>query len=345
MPAVNWDHIVNLTDNTGIIQHALHNMPNRKEGYCIDDNARALLLTVFACRHEKDPVAHGLMPVYLSFIHYMQTDDGYFKNFMSYTKSCAEVYGSEDAYGRTMLALGYLINEGHNRLLVKTGREIFAKAFKHVDELVSLRGIANSIIGTCQYIKATYPDDRKEEAVVQLANKLLHGYTANQLDGWNWFDNILTYDNAILPLALLNAFEITMNKQYLDVALESMHFLESVVLKDAVLNPVGNAEWYRQGAQCSVFDQQGIDAMAMVLLYQQAFRITRNKKYVFRMQQCYQWFLGLNAVGVPLYDAATGGCCDGLQADGANSNQGAESTIAYWISHLVMVQTLKDIQE
>lgn len=345
MPAVNWDHILNLTDDTGIIQHALHSMPNRKEGYCIDDNARALLLMVFACQHDKNGPAFRLLTVYLSFIHYMQTDNGYFRNFMSYTKHCTEEYGSEDAFGRTMLVLGYLVNEGPNRLMEKTGKEIFLKAFKHVHKLVSLRGIANSIIGICQYIKSTYPDDVREEAVVTLADKLVKEYNDNQSPDWHWFDSILTYDNAILPLALFNAYEITMNKVYLDTALASMEFLETVVLPGEVLKPVGNEHWYKKEETCSAFDQQGIDAMAMVMMYQQAFRITRDMVYLEKMQYCYQWFLGKNDLNVSLYDDATGGCFDGLQPHGVNFNQGAESTIAYWIAHMVMLSAIKDTQE
>ena len=146
LPEVNFQHISNLTDHTGIIQHAVFNMPNRKEGYCIDDNSRALLLAVWY-KAKENKTASQLLPVYLSFIHYMQTDDGYFRNFLSYAKVSPEERGSEDSFGRTLLALGFLINEGPSPLLIRTGMEIFARAYPHVDQLGSLRGIATSIIG------------------------------------------------------------------------------------------------------------------------------------------------------------------------------------------------------
>lgn len=346
LPVINWNHIATLTDDTGIIQHALHAMPNRKEGYCIDDNSRALLLAVLACKQEKTEPAYRLLPVYLSFVHYMQTEDGNFKNFMSYTKVCTEEIGSEDAFGRTMLALGYLVNEGPHKQFIKTGNEIFVKAFKHVHQLVSLRGIANSIIGICQYIKFNYPDDLKAETVATLADKLVKEYQHNKKGDWHWFDNLLTYDNAILPLALFNAFEITANSLYFDIALEAMQFLESVVLPGHTFRPVGNQGWYSAGtANVPHFDQQGIDAMAMILLYQQVFRITRDRQYFLKMNQVHLWFLGHNDSHLPLYDSSTGGCFDGLQADGVNDNQGAESTIAYWISHMVLLAAIKDNQE
>src|SRR5688572_6230297 len=159
LPELNFAHITNLTNDTGIIQHALFALPNRKEGYCIDDNARALLLMVLACKDKKNKVAFQLLPVYLSFVHYMQTSNGYFRNFMSYTKSIEEERGSEDSFGRTVMALGFLANEGTSTMLVRTGAELFSKAYPHIQELVSLRGIANSVIGLCQFIKYNYPDD------------------------------------------------------------------------------------------------------------------------------------------------------------------------------------------
>lgn len=110
LPKLDFSHIANLTDDTGIIQHALFNLPNRTEGYCIDDNARALLLMVWACKDKKNKEAFRLLPVYLSFVHYMQTSNGYFRNFMSYNKSIEEERGSEDSFGRTMMALGFLAN-------------------------------------------------------------------------------------------------------------------------------------------------------------------------------------------------------------------------------------------
>ena len=341
MPAINFAHIRNLTDDTGIIQHAIFSIPNRKEGYCIDDNSRALLLSVLALKADLPKEDLPNLLVYLSYVHYMQTKSGEFKNFMDYTKVAVEDHGSEDSFGRTIMALGFLINEGPTNLLIKTGIGIFNKALPHIDTLVSIRGIANSIVGVCQFVKFNYPDDTKASLVAKLADKMMQMYEKNVRPDWHWFEPVLTYDNAILPLALLNAYEITANEDYLSVALESMRFLESKVFHDNIVSPIGNDGWLPRRGLSARFDQQGIDIMAMVLMYQQAFRLTRDIKYQIRMYQSFQWFLGKNDLGVSLYDPSTGGCADGLHSEGINQNQGAESTIAYWISHLIVTASLK----
>jgi hypothetical protein len=341
MPVINFEHIRNLTDDTGIIQHAIFSIPNRKEGYCIDDNSRALLLSVLAHKAELPKADLPNLQVYLSYVHYMQTKSGEFKNFMDYTKITVEDRGSEDSFGRTIMALGYLINEGPANLVIKTGVGIFMKAIPHIDRLVSIRGIANSIIGVCQFIKFNYPDDTKTNLVTKLSNKMMQMYEENKKHNWRWFEPVLTYDNAILPLALLNAYAITGNEDYLSVALESMSFLESKVFHENIVSPIGNDGWFPRRGLSARFDQQGIDIMAMVLLYEQAFRITGDTIYQTRMYQSFQWFLGKNDLGVSLYDPSTGGCADGLHSEGINQNQGAESTIAYWISHLIVNASLK----
>lgn len=342
LPKVNFTHIRNLTDDTGIIQHAIFNIPNRKEGYCIDDNARALLLTVWACKNKENEELLPLLQLYLSFIHYMQTPNGEFKNFMSYTKVADEERGSEDSFGRTIMALGFLVNEGTSRMHIRTGADIFSKAYNQIDKLVSIRGIASSIIGLCQFIKYNYPDDVKSDLVTTLTDKMVKMYQDNKRNDWHWFEPILTYDNAILPLALLNAYEITVDETYLSIALESMQFLESKVLHDGMISPIGNEGWLERGKTGAKFDQQGIDALAMVMFYQQAFRVTRNPKHLKRMYISYQWFTGNNDLGLSLYDPLTGGCADGLHSEGINLNQGAESTLAYWLSHMAVASALSE---
>jgi hypothetical protein len=238
------------------------------------------------------------------------------------------------------MALGYLINEGPTHAMVRTGQEIFSKALPHVKTIHSIRGIATTIIGICQYIKFHFPDDRKSHIVIEMADKMTKMYRDNKSDEWHWYEPILTYDNAMLPLALLHAYEISQDEEYLTIALESMHFLESMVFYEDTLRPIGNDGWHKKGGPVAQFDQQGIDVMAMVLYYQQAYRITGDPVYLSRMYKSYQWFLGDNDIRLSLYDFTTGGCADGLHCEGINLNQGAESTLAYWISHEVVASTL-----
>ena len=340
LPPFNPDHLLNMTDSTGMIQHALRITPNRKEGYCTDDNSRALLLTVLAWKQGRYPEALRLMSIYLSFIHYMQMDDGYFHNFMRYDKQIIYDGSSEDAYGRTIMALGYLMEYGPSSQMIRTAEDIFLKAVPHMDELQSLRGIANSLIGLCLFARSHAADMDQLSRVGQLADKLLQEYERYKEGNWCWFEEVLTYDNAIIPLGLLHAYEITRQDSYLHTALEAMRFLESKVFHDDVLYVVGNNGWASKGGTVALFDQQPLDAMAMVLCYEQAFHVTGDKTHLLRLTQSWQWFMGANALQQPLYDEMSGGCADGLQPDRVNENQGAESTIAFWIAYFTVAETL-----
>lgn len=339
LPPFNPAHLLNMTDSTGMIQHALRVTPNRKEGYCTDDNSRALLLTVLAWKQGRYPEALRLMSIYLSFIHYMQMDDGYFHNFMRYDKQIIYDGSSEDAYGRTLMALGYLVEYGPSPLIMRTAEDIFLKAAPHMDNLESLRGMANSLTGLCLFVRSHIGDKEQMSRIGLLADQILQEYSRYNDGKWCWFEEVLTYDNAILPLGLLHAYEITRQENYLHTALEAIGFLETKVFHDEVLYPVGNNGWASKGGTTALFDQQPLDAMAMVLCYQQAFHVTGDEIHLRRLKQSWEWFMGANALQQPLYDASTGGCADGLQPDRVNENQGAESTIAFWISYFAVAET------
>ncbi|MFO7923752.1 MAG: glycosyltransferase [Bacteroidales bacterium] len=337
MPAYDLTHVKRLTDDTGIVQHAKFGIPNLKEGYCVDDNSRALLMVVQAWRQNKDKDSLELMPVYLSFIHYMQRENGNFRNFLSFSRQFLDEYGSEDSFGRTVWALGYLIRFAPNDAFKQIGREIFYDSVKYFDQLGSLRGIANTIIGISYYLKESSDDDQMLDIMKKLVRRLTDAYNASSTDDWRWFEEVMTYDNGILPLALFCAHEITGEEDLLVIAKESTAFLESVVFRQGCLAPVGNADWYRKGGEIPEYDQQSIDVMAIVMLYYQAFQATRESCYIERMFESYMWFLGENSLRLPLFDHETMGSCDGLDARGLNRNQGAESTLAYWISHLTVL--------
>lgn len=341
LPPFNSDHLLNMTDSTGMIQHALRVMPNRKEGYCTDDNSRALLLSVLAWKQGKYPEVLRLMSVYLSFIHYMQTEDGYFHNFMRYDKQIVIDGGSEDAYGRTLMALGYLVEYGPSAQFIRTAEEIFLKAVPCMNELISLRGMANSLIGLCIFVRSHINDEALLQRVTMLGDKLIQEYKRYAEDDWCWFEEVLTYDNAIMPLALLHAYAVTRQEDYLQTALESITFLESKVFHGDVLYPVGNNGWCSKGGSTALFDQQPLDVMAMVLCYQQAYYVTGDRTFLHKLTRSWQWFLGDNVLQLPLYDETTGGCADGLQEDRVNENQGAESTIAFWISYFAVSETFR----
>jgi len=336
LPSYNLEHIKRLTDDTGIVQHAKYGIPNLKKGYCVDDNSRALIMSLMAYRQNKDKEALRLMPVYLSFIHYMQRKNGNFRNFLSFNRQYLDEYGSEDSFGRTIWALGYLLQFPPNDSFRQIGREIFFKSVQHFGQIETIRGAANTIIGICYYLKNV-----QDEGMIKIMNRLVDiicsEYKKNNSDDWNWFENEMTYDNAVIPLSLFSAYEITGDEKVFKIAMESTNFLETKTMANDYYIPVGNKGWLKKGGVMAEYDQQSIDVMAMILLYNQIFQITKNREYIEKMFKCYLWFLGENSLRLPLFDHETQGCCDGLESQGVNRNQGAESTLAYWISYLTIL--------
>lgn len=341
MPSFSMAHVRRLSDDTGIVQHAKYGIPNLKEGYCLDDNSRALILAILAYQQTKSKVALELLPIYLSYIQYMQCEDGNFRNFLSFTREYLDEVGSEDSFGRTVWALGYLINNAPNNSYREFARELFNKSAPHFSKLQHLRGIANTMIGISSYLKANPGDEQVKQQFDALAQPLKLAYKNNKKGHWHWFEEKMTYDNAILPLALLCHYQLTKDPESFDIALESMEYLSQKTLIQGYLNPVGNDGWLYEGGEMAIYDQQAIETMAMVLMYFKAYEITHDLLYIKQMYLCYQWFLGENSLKLPLFDHETKGCGDGLQPQGVNRNQGAESTLAYWISHLIVLKGLE----
>lgn len=341
LPKFSLTHVIRLTDDTGIVQHAKYGIPNLKEGYCLDDNARALIMALMAYQRNKSKEAFELLPVYLSYIHYMQREDGNFRNFLSFDRNYLDEVGSEDSFGRTIWSLGYLINCAASNSYREFALELFHRSFPHFKALVHLRGMANTIIGICLYLKAVPTDEGMINELVKLTEPLVAAYEKTRSDDWEWFEEKMTYDNAILPLALLHSAEITGNDAVRDIALTTMEFLDKVTLSNGYLSPVGNEGWYHRGGEFPVYDQQAIETMAMVLMNFQAYEVFRKPEYIEKMFLCYKWFLGENTMRAPLYDHETKGCCDGLMISGINRNQGAESTLAYLISHLTVLKAFE----
>ena len=338
LPPFSLAHINRLTDDTGIIQHAKFGIPNLKEGYCLDDNSRALLMVLMAFRQMKDIRALELSPVYLSYIHYMQNKDGTFRNFLSFSRNFLDEKGSEDSFGRTIWALGYLLGNAPNDSYYQTGRLLFFSAAPNFEKLTSIRSIANTMIGICYYLKTNPSDDSMIERLRKMAQYLITHYEDNESDDWKWFESLLAYDNGILPLALLHSIEFLNDDRVVQVAMDSMEFLSGHTFCENYLSIIGNEKWYRKNEERSVFAQQPIDAMAMVLMYHQAFLVTKDKEYLNKLYTSFLWFLGENDLRMSLYDFETKGCCDGFESYGVNRNQGAESSLAYLISHLTVLQ-------
>jgi glycosyltransferase involved in cell wall biosynthesis len=345
IPPFSLVHIKRLTDDTGIIQHAKFGIPNLKEGYCLDDNARALLMVLMAYRQKKDLLALELAPIYLSYIHYMQKKDGTFRNLLSFNRNFLDEVGSEDSFGRTIWALGYLIGNAPNDAYYQTGRLIFFNASQNFEKLQSIRGIANTMVGISYYLQSNPSDDSITEILRNLTYKLIRHYEENSSLNWKWFEQLLAYDNGMLPLALLHSAEIFKDYEITDTALSSMNFLTETTLKDGYFSAIGNKKWYKKDSERSMFAQQPVDTLAMILMYHQAFHLTKDKDYLNKLFTCFMWFLGENDLRMNLFDFETKGCCDGFERYGVNRNQGAESSLAYLISHLTVLQAFEEFEK
>lgn len=341
MPKFSLTHVMRLTDDTGIVQHAKYGIPNLKEGYCLDDNSRALIMALMAYQRNNSKEAFELLPIYLSYIHYMQTEDGNFRNFLSFNREYLDEIGSEDSFGRTIWSLGYLIGHASSNSYREFATEIFQKSFPHFKSLTHLRGMANTIIGISMYLRLHPTDEGMVNELVRLTQPLINAYENTRSEDWEWFEESMTYDNAILPLALLHSCQVTGDEKAKEIALKTMAFLDNLTLSNGYLSPVGNDGWYYRGGKFPTFDQQAIETMAMVLMHFQAYQLFRIPEHIEKMFLCYKWFLGENTLRAPLYDHETKGCCDGLLPTGINRNQGAESTLAYLISHLTVLEAFE----
>lgn len=338
LPPFSMRHIKRLSDDFGILEHANYSVPNYKEGYCIDDNVRALLLVLMANKLEVDKESVALADTYLRYIKLMQKDDGFFHNDMSYDKKFLDETGSEDSFGRTIWAIGYMIRLAPNDSHFQFAKDIFFNSLPNFESIRSIRAIANIILGLGHFLKR-YPDNENVMHILQvLTSKLTRQFHDESSDDWCWFEPILSYDNAMLPLALWQSYAITRDKNVYDIASKTTAFIHSKTFINDQFSLVGNA-WLHKGDERPSDGQQPIDAMAMVMMYSMAFQVTKNSMYREYMNKAFMWFLGENDLYIPLYDEESKGCCDGLGSNGVNRNQGAESTISYLLSYLTIWQT------
>jgi glycosyltransferase involved in cell wall biosynthesis len=341
LPELRLDHLVRLTDDTGIIQHATFSVPARTSGYCVDDNARALIVALAAERLQTSPEARRLVTTYLAYLHHAQSADGRFRNLLRYDRTFEPSADSDDCLGRAMWALGTAVrlatDDGHRRL----SRDMFERALPRTAEL-GPRGTAATILGLASFLTVDGRPGLARATLDRLAAKLVALYQDEARDGWHWFEPALTYDNAMIPLALFKAFALTGDRSCLRVAREALEFLEEVCFPGRDMILVGNAGWHERGGARADADEQAIDAAAFVLAFRGAYLATGDRHYVGRMREAFAWFLGGNRLGVALYDPTSGGCRDGLGATEPNQNQGAESTVCFLMALLEMHELAGD---
>lgn len=342
-PAIKLDYIKKLTDSFGIIQFANHTKPDPASGYCLDDNARAMIGCAEAYSKKKIKSTLDLIKTYMKFIKYTQKNNGKFYNFITYNRDFNDNGESEDSFGRAIWSLGCIYNNNDMPEELKAeAKKIVKKSIRWLSTLHSLRSISFAIIGLC-HIAESIENKKENEKIIkninELCGKLIENYekigAENKDNGWNWFENCLTYSNYKLPESLLRAYKICKIKKYKEIAEKSLKFLINITFeKKEHFSPIGQDGWYFRNGKRSYFDQQPEDAASAIEALISAYLITNKKNYKEKAELAFQWFLGKNHLSQMVYDEATGGCYDGIGKYSLNFNQGAESSLSYFLARL-----------
>ncbi len=355
LPALKLNHVNALTDDTGMIQHAIFTIPNRAEGYTTDDNARALIFTVLLDQLGMDRVSMNQAGTdlsgkagsanpdwpfrHLAFLaHAFNPEKKRFRNFLGYDHRWLEDQGSEDSHGRALWALGTVLARSTNQGLRGAAGRLFECSVPAVVEFHSPRACAYALLGIQEYIDS-YPGDRDAQRVrLALAQRLLGMYESIRRPDWKWFENVVAYGNARLPQAMLLVGSACADERMLAAGLDSLDWLmeKQRCQTNGHFVPIGSQGFYRQGGEQARFDQQPIEAAGAVSACLRAYHITGDHRWHTEAWSAFNWFLGDNDLQLALYDYETGGCRDGLHPDRANQNQGAESTLSFLMALLEM---------
>jgi glycosyltransferase involved in cell wall biosynthesis len=343
LPPLRMDHIVNMTDNTGIFQHAIYTVPNYHEGYCTDDNARAYILAVLRndSLHAHPEIAR-LSTIYLGFLAAaFNHGNGRFRNFMSHSRQWLETKGSEDSHGRALWALGVGVRHSQNNGHQKLSTLFFKKGLATAAVSTSPRAWAFTILGLNDYLHLWPNDTEAKDLVIELTERLIRLWKNFATDDWPWFEPSATYENARLCQALIVGGQWLPQSESLAIGLKSLEWLAKVqTAQGGHFSPIACHGFYERNSTKANFDQQPVEAQGMVSACLEAFRATQNPKWTQEAKRAFEWFLGRNELGLSLYDPSTGGCNDGLQINRLNENQGAESSLAFHLS-LVEMNTIR----
>jgi glycosyltransferase involved in cell wall biosynthesis len=342
LPALNTRHLLALTDDTGMLQHAIFSVPNTREGYTTDDNARALVVSTVldeSLTYDAKAEHPSLSRRYLAFLWLaFNSDTGRFRNFLGYDRKWLEDVGSEDSHGRALWALGSVLGQSRDAGLRGAAGRLFEAAVPAVLTFTSPRAWAFCILGMQAYLD-WFPGDRAIQGMRnRLANRLLDIYERGHSETWHWFEKSLSYSNARLPQALILAGWRSDNRRMVEAGVEALEWLVATQHcgDNDIFVPIGSNGFFTEGAEKARFDQQPVEACATLSACLEAYRLTRESNWLDEAQRVFRWFLGKNDLQVPLYDAETGGCRDGLHPDRVNENQGAESTLSFLMALLDM---------
>jgi hypothetical protein len=329
LPELN--HLITLTDEVGVIQHAVEDVPNRSTGYCTDDVSRAFMVVLAKLEIDpNDTMAERMAAVYLAFLHDAQLEDGRFHNFMSYERTWLDAVGTHDSVGRALWSLGYGMRYGQRGSWRRVAKTLFDKGLAAADWLQFPRAQAYAIIGLAHACASTIADGEipQYRALVRsLADQLKERYLEVRDANWQWFENVMTYDNARLPEAVLRAGAALEDDELTAIGLRTFEFYRNVTVEDGVFVPIGNAGWYHRGGPRPRYCQQPLEAVSLIDAALVASDLTGDPAYRATAQIGLDWYHGRNTRGIVM--ARNGGCLDGLNETSVNMNMGAESTLAY----------------
>ena len=344
LPVMKLDHLFRMSDSTGMFQHASFTVPNFAEGYCTDDNARALVLTLLLQKlGHSSPALDSHAATYAAFLnHAFDRKRRHFRNFMSFDRRWLEEVGSEDCQGHALWALGLCASKAGEDSFQMLGVELFEQALPLAADFKSPRAWAFALIGIDEYLRRFSGDRHANQIRELLTAKLMQRYADAATIDWQWFEEVISYSNAQLAHAVILSGSSMNNGKILELGLTTLRWLTKIQTSDTgYFQPIGSNGFFPRGKERAVYDQQPIEAQATVSACIEAYNATNDEFWVAEAWRAFEWFLGRNDLGLALYDSTTGGCRDGLHVDRLSQNQGAESTLAFLLA-LAEMQSLQN---
>lgn len=329
----NYKHLQHMTDEFGMLQFSRGGCPDPRSGYTLDDNARALLASLYIGEE-----AYVYARRYMNFLIQAQRSDGTWSNLLRDGKYSSR-FNSEDSVGRAILACSAATTGMWPDLAVQAS-QLISYVLGDITGFSSPRGIAYTLIGLCKG-KIPCSDKYLYETINKLSGSLTGLYERNRKRDWLWFEDYLTYCNAVLPQALFCVYLFNGDKKCLKVAHESINFLKDILFREGYLNIVGNQGWYCRGGRLPLFDQQPVDAASTAFACWEAYQCLGKGEYIHLAKLAHQWYRGENIHHLSLYNEATGGCFDALTSEGVNINQGAEAVLSLLLTDLLMEGSIR----
>lgn len=336
LPEITLKHVQAMTDDTGMLQHAIFSIPRYDDGYCLDDNARALLLMALLEDAGSDDraVIRAVESRYLAFVsHAFDRATGRFRNFLSYARHWLEPCGSEDSHGRALWALGAIIGRTGDPGRQSLAGDLFHAGLPAVTAFTSPRAWAYVLLGIDEYLRAFGGDSTAEARRQELADRLFGLFERTSRPDWPWFEGSVTYCNGRLSQALIVTGDRMHRPEMVEAGMRSLDWLLALQSSpERQFAAIGSSGFYERGAVPATFDQQPVEACAMVSACLDAYRVNGDGRWLTQARWVFNWFLGENHLQHWLFDPSTGGCRDGLHVDRPNQNQGAEATLSFLLA-------------